>query len=405
MTTVINAFDDDMNAVEGHAMRQIIPHFNPTLVAASIAVSLIGAFTSTQLICCARSARTLLGVFVWTILSGFVFGFCAVFCIHEIAMLACELDVPIGIDPTWTIISATLATVFTFAALAGGSFREFHKDNETKMSRRQHEVDTRGYAMSDILPPGHIVSATVNDRDIHDGGNDNNAYPETDDTFWETQSDVGLLDAEHGQSPPQKTVFRVESSVSQKPNQSFIAAFTKHHMPSLLKIERRSVELDNQDPFESQDDRTPKPLAALAISPSGSPSGVSASMIASGLGLLPRSKEASESQSSNVFVATATVVYAGLTFENIVKGLLWSASLTSMHYCGLLSLKIPNGVVVFNPTLVVVAATICWNVCIVGAICMETMTDMLAQQLLFSFVATTGCAGLHWSGEYAGNKL
>lgn len=118
-----------------------------------------------------------------------------------------------------------------------------------------------------------------------------------------------------------------------------------------------------------------------------------------GLGHLPRTKERAQVPSGNVFLATMTVVYAGLTVGNLIKGFLWSVSLTSMHYLGLLSLRIPNEFVRFNPILVILASTICWTVCIVGAICMENMTDLLAQQMLFAVVATSRCAALHWTGQ------
>ncbi|GAB7353147.1 hypothetical protein MBLNU459_g3681t2 [Dothideomycetes sp. NU459] len=341
-TTVNNALDGGMSAVEGIAVRQIIPHFNLGLVAASVAVSLIGAFTSTQLICCARSARTFLAVLVWTILSSFVFGFCAVFCIHEIAMLACEFDVPAGIDPTWTIVSATLATVFTFAALAGGTLGEFYKDKEGRETRHRLARDTVEYEMI---------------------GDDHNPRSGTLDRWSETGSDAGLLDEEHANQTStdasEESIYGMEVPGSQKPSNKWLPAFMKHDMLSFKKTGISSVELVGQDVM------TPKPSAAAARTSS---SDVSASGTSGALGRLPRTKEASQSQSSNVFMATISVVYMGLTVGNIVKGLLWSLSLTSMHYCGLWSLKIPNGFVVLNPALVVLAATICWNVCIVGAI-------------------------------------
>lgn len=386
-----------MKAVEDGAVRQIIPHFNFGLVVASIVVSLIGAFTSTQLICCARTARTFVGVLIWTTLSSFVFGFCAVFCIHEIAMLACELDVPVGIDLTWTVISASLATVFTFLALASSTFQEFNKDRRRKKGRRYSlSGDTPGHLLMDarreardteeIAPPGNHVFASTNGWGDDDNGNDN-ACLETEDTMSDTRSNDGLLDEEHIRSTSEETVYGLDSQKSRKLS---LSTFMMHKMRFLLKTGKSYAELDSQATTRAQ-------------KPSGTPqtsfSDFSGSSVTPGLGHLPRTQETSQSPSSNVFVLTVVTFHAGLTIGNVLKGLLWSASLTSMHYCGLLSLKIPNGYVIFNPALVVLAATICWVVCIVGAICMENMTDMLSLQLLFSVVATTGCAALHWTGK------
>lgn len=88
------------------------------MVVAALAVSLLGAFTSTQLMCQARCAHNLSGVLIWTGLGSLIFGFCATWCLHFLGMLSCGFDVPIGLNTTWTILSAVLAVSFTFGALS-----------------------------------------------------------------------------------------------------------------------------------------------------------------------------------------------------------------------------------------------------------------------------------------------
>jgi NO-binding membrane sensor protein with MHYT domain len=92
----------------------------------------------------------------------------------------------------------------------------------------------------------------------------------------------------------------------------------------------------------------------------------------------------------NAFVATAKILYLGMTPRNIIKGFLWSVAITSMHYSGIFGLDIPHGKVVLNPWIVLASALISWLVCTIGCICMAEMEAMLSQQLLFSVVATTG---------------
>jgi NO-binding membrane sensor protein with MHYT domain len=86
------------------------------MVAALLVVSLLGAFTSTQLMSRARGARTLPAVFIWTVLGCLTFGFCATWCLHFLAMLSCEFDVPISLNHLLTVLSAVLAVSFTFGA-------------------------------------------------------------------------------------------------------------------------------------------------------------------------------------------------------------------------------------------------------------------------------------------------
>jgi hypothetical protein len=117
-------------------VRQLDEHWNGGLIAASIAVSLLGAFTSTQMMCQARTSRYFSGVLVWTILGALTFGFCSIWSLHFIAMLACELPLKIGLDIPLTILSAFLAVAFTFLALAADLMR----DRYCKFARRRRAL-------------------------------------------------------------------------------------------------------------------------------------------------------------------------------------------------------------------------------------------------------------------------
>lgn len=125
-------------------LRRLEVHWNRGLIAASIAVSLLGAFTSTQMMCQARTARYLSGVLVWTILGSLTFGFCSIWSLHFIAMLACELPLVIGLDVPLTVLSAFLAVTFTFLALASDIMRERYLRlvrRRRLMAKRQSKKD------------------------------------------------------------------------------------------------------------------------------------------------------------------------------------------------------------------------------------------------------------------------
>lgn len=136
------------STTENGAVRQLEPHWNNGLIAASITVSLLGAFTSTQMFCQARTARYFSGILVWTILGSLTFGFCSIWSLHFIAMLACELDLPIDLNVPWTILSAILAVLFTFLALISDLLRTRYlgylkkERSKRRAKRKQNRIDS-----------------------------------------------------------------------------------------------------------------------------------------------------------------------------------------------------------------------------------------------------------------------
>jgi hypothetical protein len=70
------------------ALRQLQPHWNHGMIAASIAISLLGAFTSTQLMCQARVSLRFSSVLVWTVLGSLTFGFCSIVRIPPITLIS-----------------------------------------------------------------------------------------------------------------------------------------------------------------------------------------------------------------------------------------------------------------------------------------------------------------------------
>jgi len=72
-----------------------------------------------------------------------------------------------------------------------------------------------------------------------------------------------------------------------------------------------------------------------------------------------------------------------------------------MHYVGIAGLRIPHGYYTLNPILFLASALISWIVCLVGCIFMAQMETHLPQQILFSVVASTGVAAMHFTGMRA----
>ena len=85
---------------------------------------------------------------MWTILGSLTCGFCSIWSLHEVAMLACELDLPIGLDVPLTILSSLLAVIFTFAALASDMLQEKYNRRSRRKSISWKRRRSRGVSVN-----------------------------------------------------------------------------------------------------------------------------------------------------------------------------------------------------------------------------------------------------------------
>lgn len=368
--------------------REIHPQWNWNLVAASFAVSLVGAFTSTQIMCSARVARNFTSAIVWTLLGSFVFGFCGIWALHEVAMLACELDVRVGMKITETMLSALLATVFTFAALGSGQLRERwgekkRKDRRCYMRRKRGERLERDEPApnSQLLAEtayrdGHYMSGPLSPQSTRDSVEE----MEQDEEDVDNRPDDALLSRHRSQNG------HIDKHPSTKPS---MARYFKNKAQALIR------------PISSSIDSAETPRIVPPPLSRSSSSEYSSSATSFGFGHLLVYRDPSASRTTNLLEATLVPLYAGLTFANIFKGFAWSLAITGMHYVGLLGIDVPQGYIIFRPSLVALSALISWIVCTVGCILMMSMETRLGQQILFSFVASLGVAAMHFTGMWA----
>lgn len=410
-------------------MRQLEPHWNGALIAASIAISLLGAFTSTQLMCQARISRYLSGIIVWISLSSLTFGFCSIWCLHFVAMLACELDLRIGLNVGLTILSAFLAVFFTFFALASDILWETCGRRRWKRRSAGKSADSKGPAGSRRLlrsnlpfstpqleepeeeeerllarhariPQQRVDSVALSPtamisepEDLPPWMNDTNENLQIESTPARPSTPEARLPGSPGtrseHSTPQSHSSR---SLFKKP------LFTVADPDNMSMDDYgRSDSLENTSTSGeySVDQTESSQSSTIAISTSDS-----SAFSLGGFDSI-RIRNTQSFANLNPFVATWKALWAGLTFSNIVKGLLWSLAITSMHYSGIQALQIPRGRCVLSPGYVVLSALISWIVCSVGSILMAQMEIHLGQQLLFSVVATTGVAAMHFTGMKA----
>lgn len=311
-------------------------------------------------------------------------------------MLACEMDVLIGIDTTLTIVSALLATVFTFAALGSGPFQERYKEKRRR-DMRSWRRKSRGLQprQEEEEPSGESrLLATTDARDgYYDQSDDNRRSEEHDleENEWEADSrhDSGYVS--------KQTSYKDTQPFGDNHGQQINGDGNMKNMIHLSMSQTDTLVDRNDMQHTSVSSASLPPLSRTSTS-----SDISSSAPSLGLGqfLAPRYSDRN-GQATNVFTATIVPLWAGCTLVNAFKGFWWSLAITSMHYVGMLGLQVPDGHVTFNPAIVALSALISWVVCTIGCILMAHMETHLSQQLLFSLVATSGVAAMHFTGMRA----
>lgn len=391
--------------------RQLQPHWNARMIVASIAISLLGAFTSTQLMCQARMSLRFTSILAWTVLGSLTFGFCSVWCLHFVAMLACELDASIGIDVPLTLLSSILAVIFTFSALASDLLlaryaQQWWKGHGSSRKRRIARKGARDRSSS-LSPqnmskpflefpeeenyPLHSPNEEVANRSrscgtlalklngnalggIHTPPESPSKSPPPADDNVDTQESQPLLHHTFLSSSSEA------SSANQGPENPLRPSPTKR-----LSEERRSTELTRDASSEYSSSR--RSSSFLGSTSNGH-----------ALSDLMVKAYRSTSPAKNTFIATGGALYEGCTARNIIKSFIWSLAITSMHYVGIAALRIPDGYFTLDLGFVILSALISWLVCLVGCILMLRIETNLAQQCLFSVVASTGVAAMHFTG-------
>jgi len=329
--------------------------------------------------CQARASVHFSHVLIWTMLGSLTFGFCSIWSLHFVAMLACELDVPIGVDVPLTIISSILAVAFTFAALASDLLLErYHRGRQQKSLFRRRRRRTRDFVADpdsgswDDGTKAHSEEVEQEEEDYNDHAEDSEVY--------------GLL---QGSSPESdaETVFRGGNDPGSPTNPLNSAAYgdPANKFPA-LSPETSLVDMSRPSSTFSDPGRSSSFMGSTH----------SSHALANVMNIAHRST----APAGNAFIATGEALYTGCTFKNILKGFLWSLAITGMHYVGIAALEIPHGYLTLHPFLVILSGLISWVVCLVGVILMSRIETRLTQQFLFSIVASTGVAAMHFTGMF-----
>lgn len=332
-------------------------------------------------------------------------------------MLACKLDLPIGIDVPLTILSAILAVLFTFLALASDLLWNRYIKAKRRKNRRARKAQRQSESF--MVPMSRQNSNKPLLRQSNQAQEEEESEEEETEAQARYNASRDLTDEAEEMTP-----YRDEDS---QPGTPFVGTpGVENEAEDRLAGGPRITDLTGDNvkslsrptilPVQNPQPPTLEPLLdSYAASNSGhSDSNVTSSNFSNsrrsssymgsnassyGLKNMINTARSGASKGKNAFVATGEALYSGLTRKNIVKSFFWSVAITSMHYVGIAGLRIPSGYYTLNPYLFVLSGLISWVVCLIGCILMAQMETHLSQQLLFSFVATAGVAAMHFTGR------
>jgi NO-binding membrane sensor protein with MHYT domain len=371
------------------ALRQLEPEWNMAMIAASIGISFLGAFTSTQLMCHARMSIHFRSVLLWSVLGSMIFGFCSVWCLHEVAMLGLNFDVRIEVSLPLTILSSILAVLFTFLALSSDLLYKRYSDAPHKRHRRQQRLSHRRRPR-DASISTKIVGDTQSAAPLLQ-------FHESEDEEYEEAELVSNLPTSESMPNHDQSSSYVLSSTYRSPSASSSAS-SKHTAPHPGTFTYHDDEEATAGSVGDSNGSQTRTSASDYFSFRRSSTSSGSLGLGSAVGIVLKR---STLPVKNVFITTATLLHAGLTCKNLGKGFAWSLAISGMHYVGIFALQVPSGFLSFNIWFVLLSALLSWTVCTLGCILMTEIETHLPQQILFSVMAATGVAAMHFTGMHA----
>ena len=327
-------------------------------------------------------------------------------------MLACELDLSIGVDVPLTLLSAILAVVFTFTALASELLLAKYAEQRWK----GHGTLRKKCIAKEETERPNVLHPESSSKPFLDHAEQDNLHWRNHDEEDPRQigSHRGLAlelngdligSVHHPPESPSKSPSLANDNVATQESEPLLRPSLSNR-PSDTPSTHRDSETHLRPILTKRPSEQRCSLESIRESSSEySASRRSASFLGSSsssyrLGNLMNIAYRRTSPAKNAFIATGEALYEGCTIKNIIKGFIWSLAITSMHYVGIAALRVPDGYFTLDLGLVILSAMISWIVCLVGCILMLRIETNLAQQCLFSVVASTGVAAMHFTGSY-----
>ncbi|KAI0756054.1 hypothetical protein C8Q80DRAFT_1093163 [Daedaleopsis nitida] len=357
---------------------------------------------------------------VWTFLASIAFGFCAIWSMHFVGMLACRLDVEVRFDPFLTILSAVVAVLFTFAALASPYATETIENSApirtlTRLNRsifpslanlftdrKTADLET-GYApLQTTDAEDHATVTGMDDGPGHD--NDDDGSSDDDDNATSSRRPYASGDEPElitpGSGPsrgsnerrrPSFSIPEARRSSSKSPARSARHRLLQRALTSVTpRASHDSTPTETSTTSSSDSSSFTRNLSGTTLAPSslsswGEPlrAGLSRE---TRLRIKARAKERPEPEFGWRY--WAKMHYRSITVFLFVRAVIWAAAIAFMHYCGMWAMIIPMG-------------RVSWDLRVVALSYVAAFTSHLGRQMAFSTIAALGCCSMHYTGMAA----
>ncbi|GHJ90057.1 hypothetical protein NliqN6_6459 [Naganishia liquefaciens] len=408
------------------------------LVLTSYFISALGGYTSTQLMSQVRASKGVRARMTWIGLASVVFGGCGIWSMHFVSMLALDLGIPVAYNIPVTILSAIVAITATFTTfgyeLINHYARKFRRIAElNRMLHPVHPSDSRQPLIPPPLDPSTELPHELPRRNSYD-----TLSPKT-----RASADLPPASLQDKIGTPAR---RRWTGVNQSDENVIKYRMDGHRDDpvdiSVTTSSMLGVELPNQDPgrgvsvvhfeqpsaemgFPSQgtsslfpagfqreglitppasDSVNPDPFAFERSSNGSFSSDHLAMLYGPGLGQSWKGDDellAEESRRASLIVL-AKVVATRFTYKVVVKGVLMGLAVVSMHYTGMLAMRM-EGTIIWNWWLVALSVVDACLVCMIAIIFMPLSQSSFTSQILFSLVSGFGVSSMHYCGMFAAN--
>ncbi|KAI0829110.1 hypothetical protein BC628DRAFT_1315894 [Trametes gibbosa] len=353
----------------------------------------------------AKYTRSTVLKWLWTFFASVAFGFCAIWSMHFVGMLACRLDVEVRFNISLTILSAVVAVAFTFAALASPYASEAIESSAPirTLSRWNHDVCT-GIISLVCRRPLHDLEA------VYDPLASDEQEQALDEEDSDVNSDEGEADSGDPQAPPmdeRQLYFAPESGSSHSPRQESRPSCSTRRAtskPSHSPGRRSSLSRYHSSASapRASNDSTPSSSSTTTTSSSESSftrnlSGTTLVTSSSGSWCEPLHPGLSRETRLRIKARARDrplpnfdwrywirAHYQSITVFLCVRASIWAVAIVFMHYCGMWAMEIPSG-------------RIEWDMRIVALSYLVAFCSHFGRQVLFSTIAALGCCSMHYT--------
>ncbi|KAI8980625.1 hypothetical protein BD414DRAFT_516347 [Trametes punicea] len=336
-------------------------------------------------------------------------------CAVTVGMLACRLDVEIRFNIPLTILSAAVAVVFTFAALASPYAREaignstsvqtLSRWNQGIYSRVSHLIP--GRSSHDLEAAYTPLQTTVPEDCDHDIEVVSASMPvEEDDPGGGSEDDqedhLPSLHEQERQAIPeddsgQHRRFSFTSLGARgSPSKPSVEPPTNRLLQRVLSSPSTPYLSRDSTPSSSSTDTTSSSDSSFTRNLSGTTLATSASswseQLHSGLSRETRLRIKARAKDRPLpefgWRYWLDVHYRSITVLLCIRAAIWAAAIVFMHYCGMWAMEIPMGY-------------ISWNMGIVALSYLVAFSSHFGRQVVFSTIAAFGCCSMHYTGMAA----